>query len=217
MSGSPGAVKVTYRLHEPQQARKAFTAAWEHAKAMTMAGHRLTLTVAPERRSDVDNSHYHFLVGEISKQANTLDLSVFDVNNDPSFVLVLRQRLRDREDAKRLLISGFRNQTENDDQVVRAKCGRVECVAPGHMQAQRRKALARENARLKMSQHSRVAMTLSARARSNITADVAREILHSNDTERALAERFGISRVTVGRIRRGERWGPVVGVWAGLV
>ncbi len=109
-------MRVTYRLHEPQQARKAFAAAWEHAKAMTMAGHRLTLTVAPERRSDVDNSHYHFLIGEISKQANTLDLSVFDVNNDPSFVLVLRQRLRDREDAKRLLISGFRNQTEHDDQ-----------------------------------------------------------------------------------------------------
>lgn len=104
-----------------------------------------------------------------------------------------------------------------DDQVVRAKCGRVECVAPGHMKAQRRKTLAQENARLKMSQHSRVAMTLSARARSKITADVAREILHSNDTERALAARFGISRVTVGRIRRGERWGPVAGVWAGLV
>ena len=43
--------RITLQLHEPAQAHKAFDYAWRWAKAMLMAGHRLTLQVKPATRS----------------------------------------------------------------------------------------------------------------------------------------------------------------------
>ena len=86
--------RLVLSLWEPVQARQAFDAAWERAKALTMAGHRLVLTVAPETRRDNHNRHFHSLIAQISKQ----------VGGD----------LADAEDAKRILISAFRIDTRND-------------------------------------------------------------------------------------------------------
>lgn len=60
--------RVTLSLFEPTQAHKAITHAWTHAKAWLMAGHRLTLEIRPEKRSDAQNRLLHACLSEISKQ-----------------------------------------------------------------------------------------------------------------------------------------------------
>ena len=99
--------RITLNLWEPVQARKACDFAFNHAKPLLQAGHRLALTVAPETRRDNHNRHFHSLIGQISAH----------VGGD----------LADAEDAKRILISAFRIDTRNDADLARewAKFGDV--------------------------------------------------------------------------------------------
>lgn len=60
--------RVTLSLWEPVQAHKAIMHAWSHAKNAVMAGHRLTLEIRPEKRSDAQNRLLHACLSEISKQ-----------------------------------------------------------------------------------------------------------------------------------------------------
>ena len=60
--------KLSLGLHEPQQAYKAIAYAWTVAKNWLMAGHRLTLEIRPEKRSDAQNRLLHACLSEISKQ-----------------------------------------------------------------------------------------------------------------------------------------------------
>ena len=60
--------RITLPLINPVQAHQAIEAAWRHAKALLMAGHRLTLEVRPEKRSDAQNRLLHACLSEISKQ-----------------------------------------------------------------------------------------------------------------------------------------------------
>ena len=60
--------RITLSLWEPVQAKQAFNAAWERAKALTMAGHRLTLTLAPATRSNPQNRLLHALIADIAAQ-----------------------------------------------------------------------------------------------------------------------------------------------------
>ena len=60
--------RITLSLWEPTQAHKALMHAWTHAKAWLMAGHRLTLEVRPEKRSDAQNRLLHACLTDISKQ-----------------------------------------------------------------------------------------------------------------------------------------------------
>lgn len=55
-------------LYSPTQARDPFVKAWELAKAMLMAGHRLTLEVKPEKRSDAQNRRLWAMLTDISEQ-----------------------------------------------------------------------------------------------------------------------------------------------------
>lgn len=61
--------RITLALWEPVQAHKAISEAYRHAKAWLMAGHRLTLEIRPEKRSDAQNRLLHACLSEISKQA----------------------------------------------------------------------------------------------------------------------------------------------------
>lgn len=58
----------TFTLYEPVQARQAFAAAWERAKALTTAGHRLTLTLAPATRTSPQNRRLWALLRDVSQQ-----------------------------------------------------------------------------------------------------------------------------------------------------
>lgn len=62
------AVKLT--LFNAQQGHQAFTRAWEWAKAMLMADHRLTLEVRPEKRSDAQNKRLWAMLTDISEQVD---------------------------------------------------------------------------------------------------------------------------------------------------
>ena len=60
--------RITLSLINPVQAHQALSTAWRHAKAWLMAGHRLTLEVRPEKRSDAQNRLLHACLSEISKR-----------------------------------------------------------------------------------------------------------------------------------------------------
>ena len=62
------AERITLPLINPVQAHQAIETAWRHAKAWLMAGHRLTLEVRQEKRSDAQNRLLHACLSEISKQ-----------------------------------------------------------------------------------------------------------------------------------------------------
>ena len=50
----------------PVQGHQVITNAWMLAKSLLMAGHRCTLEVKPETRSDSQNKLLHALIGEIA-------------------------------------------------------------------------------------------------------------------------------------------------------
>lgn len=59
--------KLTMPLWNAQQGYQAIQTIWSQAKAQLMAGHRLVLTLAPEKRSDKENRLLHSLLGHIAK------------------------------------------------------------------------------------------------------------------------------------------------------
>lgn len=61
--------RITLPLINPVQAHQAIEAAWRHAKALLMAGHRLILEVRPETRSDQQNRLLHAMFADIARQA----------------------------------------------------------------------------------------------------------------------------------------------------
>ena len=60
--------RITLPLWEPVQARKAVDYLYEQAKPRLMAGHRLTLTLAPEKRTSPQNRLLHALIADIAAQ-----------------------------------------------------------------------------------------------------------------------------------------------------
>ena len=62
--------RITLPLINPVQAHQAIETAWRHAKALLMAGHRLTLEVRPEKRSDAQNRRLRAMLADISAQVD---------------------------------------------------------------------------------------------------------------------------------------------------
>ena len=60
--------RITLPLINPVQAHQAMATAWRHAKAWLMAGHRLTLEVRPEKRSDAKNRRLWAMLRDIKGQ-----------------------------------------------------------------------------------------------------------------------------------------------------
>ena len=57
-------------LYSPTQARAPFENAWNMAKALLSAGHRLTLELKPEKRSDAQNRRLWAMLADISRQVD---------------------------------------------------------------------------------------------------------------------------------------------------
>ena len=57
-------------LYSPTQARQPFENAWRMAKSLLLAGHRLTLEVKPETRSDAQNRRLWAMLTDISQQVD---------------------------------------------------------------------------------------------------------------------------------------------------
>ena len=62
--------RITLPLINPVQGHQAIETAWRHAKAWLMAGHRLTLEVRPEKRSDAQNRRLWAMLADISAQVD---------------------------------------------------------------------------------------------------------------------------------------------------
>lgn len=62
------ALKVS--LYSPAQAHGVIQSIWMQAKAALMAGHRLTLELRPEKRSDAQNRRLWAMLTEISQQVD---------------------------------------------------------------------------------------------------------------------------------------------------
>lgn len=60
--------RLTLQLHEPAQAHVAFEHAWRWAKAMLIAGHKLTLQVRPQTRSLAQNAMLHAMLQDVAEQ-----------------------------------------------------------------------------------------------------------------------------------------------------
>lgn len=62
--------RIELQLHEPAQAHRAIMHAWGHAKNWLMAGHRLTLEIRPEKRSDAQNRRLWSMLTDVSQQVD---------------------------------------------------------------------------------------------------------------------------------------------------
>ena len=62
--------RIELQLHEPAQAHRAIMHTWGHAKNWLMAGHRLTLEIRPEKRSDAQNRRLWSMLTDVSQQVD---------------------------------------------------------------------------------------------------------------------------------------------------
>ena len=62
--------KINLSLWEPAQAHREIVHAWSTAKNWLMAGHRLTLEIRPEKRSDAQNRRLWSMLHDISTQVD---------------------------------------------------------------------------------------------------------------------------------------------------
>lgn len=62
--------RLTAVLWNPVQGHQAMGQAWQYAKAMLSAGHRLTLEVKPEQRSSKQNRLLWAALGEVSRHVD---------------------------------------------------------------------------------------------------------------------------------------------------
>lgn len=59
---------IRIELFNPQQGNLAFRRAWDLAKPVLFAGHRLVLTVKPATRTDDMNARLHATISDVAKQ-----------------------------------------------------------------------------------------------------------------------------------------------------
>ena len=62
--------RISLSLWEPIQAHKALMHAWGFVKPWILSGHRLTLEIRPEKRSDAQNRRLWSMLHDISQQVD---------------------------------------------------------------------------------------------------------------------------------------------------
>ncbi len=84
--------RITLPLINPVQAHQAIETAWRHAKALLMAGHRLTLEVRPEKRSDAQNRRLWAMLSDISAQVDWYGNKLSDEEWKDVFTAALKRQ-----------------------------------------------------------------------------------------------------------------------------
>lgn len=84
--------RITLQLINPVQAHQAIETAWRHAKAWLMAGHRLTLEVRPEKRSDAQNRRLWAMLADISAQVDWYGNKLSDEEWKDVFTAALKRQ-----------------------------------------------------------------------------------------------------------------------------
>jgi hypothetical protein len=99
-------------------------------------------------------------------------------------------------------------------------CGNVECVNPDHTivrtEKQHFKAMAKKVSdspvrALKLSQYHRTV------GKAKLSESKAQEIRLSNESGPVLAERYGVNKSLISRVRRGEIWKCLTNPFRGLM
>lgn len=98
-------MRLTVHLFNAQQGHSAYSALWPQVKALLMAGHRLCVTVAHEKRTVPQNSAIHPIIKEIALAAGR--------PADEESLRVLRY----------LLLEAWRNETRRPPQFERSLDG----------------------------------------------------------------------------------------------
>ena len=99
------------------------------------------------------------------------------------------------------------------------KCGNHCCVNPDHTLLIKQGDLARravKESRFHQRVTYQVANTNAQRARSSITAEIAAQIREATGKHREIAERFGVSKTMVSKIKLGLQWRDNTNPWLGL-
>ena len=84
--------RITLSLWEPLQAHTALMHAWAHAKGWLMAGHRLTLEIRPEKRSDAQNRRLWAMLHDISQQVDWYGNKLTDAEWKDVFTASLKKQ-----------------------------------------------------------------------------------------------------------------------------
>ena len=100
------------------------------------------------------------------------------------------------------------------------RCLEPMCVSPGCVSKVTRADVARQSHKHRGAQFSltrRKRISDKARERwGKLTIEKVREIAASTESERVLAERYGVTRSLIGGIRRGDKWRDYTNPFAGL-
>lgn len=105
-------------------------------------------------------------------------------------------------------------------QPVVATCNDPLCVNPKHLQLSSIKAVSQAKAAAGGWKGKARGAKIAAAKReqcSKINMDAAREIRMSNETGPVLAERYGVDRSLINRIKRNEAWKDYTNPFAGLM
>lgn len=101
------------------------------------------------------------------------------------------------------------------------KCGTERCVCPAHITQRSLKTHARMMAKKAGARKAAKSteQLIARRQRADVKLDVqkAREIRESVETGPVLAEKYGISRSLVNKIKRGEYWRDTTSPFSGLM
>jgi len=106
-----------------------------------------------------------------------------------------------------------------DDKIVYATCWRISCLNPAclEMGTWHRYGRALRKSGVLVGNIKRIlAAHRGGGAMRKITPEMAREIMHSNETQTALARRYQVTRRTIYRYRNG-RQSPIGGFFGGLM
>lgn len=110
----------------------------------------------------------------------------------------------------------FRGAQLSGSEVVYRKCLNGRCCNPAHLTSGTRQQMLTflaKQGRMKQSPSAIAAITKTKRERNaKLTIDSVREIRASNDSNLALASRYGVHHSLICRIRRGEAWRESVSV-----
>jgi hypothetical protein len=98
---------------------------------------------------------------------------------------------------------------------VRAGCDDPACVAYEHMKLGTRADKARGRSLTPLTR-LRIARTQQT-ARRKLDIEKVRAIRASTEPEAVLAERYGVSKPTIGQIRRNETWREAGGMFTALI
>ena len=84
---------INLTLYNAQQGHTELMRGWQWAKAMLIAGHRVTMILKPETRSTPQNSRLWAMLAEISQQVDWHGRKFIGIEREPKYFDIACQRI----------------------------------------------------------------------------------------------------------------------------